>query len=267
MMQVDRVCSLFLVLTFCCLSVNGQAQSFNCRSAKALDEIAICQNKVLSELDEQMAALFLSRRAALSETQQLLLTAQQQSWLRERMTCTTDVSCIEHAYRRRISQLTPFGTMTSGPAPQPGSLSSASILVPLQREGGTYVVPVLINKAITLNFTVDSGAADVSIPADVFSTLVRAGTIQKTDLLGTKTYTLADGSTRSAQTFRLRSLTLGGKVLEDVAGSVAPIERLLLLGQTFLGRFKSWAIDNAKQALVSNRKTMRSRKSSNRSSI
>jgi hypothetical protein len=28
-------------------------------------------------------------------------------------------------------------------------------------------VPVKINNALTLNFTVDSGAADVSIPADV----------------------------------------------------------------------------------------------------
>ena len=46
-----------------------------------------------------------------------------------------------------------------------------SILVPLQKEGGTYVVPVLENDAIPLRFVVDSGAADVSIPADVVSTL------------------------------------------------------------------------------------------------
>ena len=39
----------------------------------------------------------------------------------------------------------------------------------MQIEGGTYVVPVLINDAITLDFVVDSGAADVSIPADVVS--------------------------------------------------------------------------------------------------
>ena len=143
----------------------------------------------------------------------------------------------------------------SGPsnvvAPSSGVGSSgAPILIPLQKEGGTYVVPVLINNAITLDFTVDSGAADVVIPADVFTTLVRTGTIQETDLLGTKTYTLGDGSTRSAQTFELRSLTIGSKVIEDVTGSVAPVEGLLLLGQTFLERFKSWSIDNAKHSLV-----------------
>ena len=46
---------------------------------------------------------------------------------------------------------------------------------PLKKEGGTFVVPVEINGAITLDFTVDSGAADVSVPADVFSTLARTG--------------------------------------------------------------------------------------------
>ena len=44
--------------------------------------------------------------------------------------------------------------------------------VPLRSEGGTFVVPVLINDKITLDFTLDSGAADVSIPLDVFSRLV-----------------------------------------------------------------------------------------------
>jgi gag-polyprotein putative aspartyl protease len=111
-------------------------------------------------------------------------------------------------------------------------------------------VPVLVNNTITLNFTVDSGASDVVIPLDVFTTLLRAGTIQETDLLGTKTYTLGDGSTRSAQTFRLRSLTLGGKVIEDITGSVAPVEGPLLLGLTFLERFKSWSIDNTTHSLV-----------------
>lgn len=94
-----------------------------------------------------------------------------------------------------------LGAGSSVPRKEPTPLS-APILIPLQKEGGTYVVPVLINNAITPNFTVDSGASDVVIPEDVVTTLVRTGTIQETDLLGTKTYTLGDGSTRSAQTFR-----------------------------------------------------------------
>jgi hypothetical protein len=124
------------------------------------------------------------------------------------------------------------------------------ILIPLQREGGTYVVPVLINNAIKLNFVVDSGAADVSIPADVVSTLLRTGTLSEADFIGTQTYRLADGSTMPSARFRIRSLIIGGNVVENVIGSIAPAEGALLLGQSFLSRFNSWSIDNGKQALV-----------------
>ena len=91
------------------------------------------------------------------------------------------------------------------------------------------MVPVQINGAITLKFTLDSGATDVTIPADVFSTLVRAGTIEDTDMLETKTYTLADGSTNHSQTFRIRSLKVGDTLLENVVGSVSDTKGMLLL--------------------------------------
>lgn len=122
--------------------------------------------------------------------------------------------------------------------------------VPMQIEGGTYVVPVLINDAITLHFVVDSGAADVSIPADVVMTLMRTGTLKKADFLGEKMYVLADGSKVPSQTFRIRSLKVGNKVLENVIGSVASVNGSLLLGQSFLSRFKSWSVDNTKHALL-----------------
>ena len=111
-------------------------------------------------------------------------------------------------------------------------------------------MPVLINKAITLDFVVDSGAGDVSITQDVFFTLIRTGTIQELDLTGKKTYKLANGLTESLPTFQIRSLTLAGTAIDDVSSSVTPIEGNLLLGQSFLTRFKSWSIDNAKEALV-----------------
>jgi predicted aspartyl protease len=131
-----------------------------------------------------------------------------------------------------------------------GHDSSASLAVPMQIEGGIYVVPVLINNAITLDFVVDSGATDVTIPTDVVMTLMRTGTLKKSDFLGEKTYLLADGSTVPSQTFRIRSLKVGNKVLENVIGSIASVKGSLLLGQSFLSRFKSWSVDNAKHALL-----------------
>ncbi len=50
--------------------------------------------------------------------------------------------------------------------------------------------------------------------------------------------------------FRLRSLKVGGKLIEDVVAALAPAQGSLLLGQSFLERFKSWSIDNAKGILV-----------------
>lgn len=125
-----------------------------------------------------------------------------------------------------------------------------SIAIPMKKQGGTYVIPVLINSAITLDFVVDSGATDVSIPGDVVLTLIRTGTLNDVAFIGEQRYRLADGSTTTSKTFRLQSLTVGGKTVKGVIGSVAPVQGTLLLGQSFLSRFKSWAIDNSTHSLL-----------------
>ena len=130
----------------------------------------------------------------------------------------------------------------------PTTFSTRSVRMHVQ--GGTYVVLVLINNAITLDFVVDSGSTDVSIPADVVLTLTRTGTIRPSDFLGSKIYALADGSKVPSETFRIRSLKVGDIVLENVTGSVADVHGSLLLGQSFLARFKAWSIDNTTHSLV-----------------
>jgi clan AA aspartic protease (TIGR02281 family) len=130
------------------------------------------------------------------------------------------------------------------------STADASISVPLRVEHGTFRIPVLINDRITLDFVLDTGATDVSIPADVFLTLMRTGTITKADFLEQATYKMADGTTVPGQKFRIRSLQVAGKIVNDVVGSIAPSKGDLLLGQTFLQRFNSWSIDNERKVLV-----------------
>jgi hypothetical protein len=49
-----------------------------------------------------------------------------------------------------------------------------------------------------------------------------------------------------------RSLKVGDRTLENVTGSIAPVDGSLLLGQSFLRRFKSWSIDNQREALILN---------------
>ena len=164
-----------------------------------------------------------------------------------------DASCqkigsVDHELEFRLvkgifAEVPPNGASgTQNPSPQTE--------VPLKKVGGTFVVPVEINGAITLDFTVDSGAADVSVPADVFSTLRRAGTINDSDIIGEQTYVLADGSKSESFTFTIRSLKVGGIIIENVRAGVAPQQGSLLLGQSFLERFRSVSFDNTKHVLL-----------------
>ena len=127
--------------------------------------------------------------------------------------------------------------------------------IALKREQGTFVVPVVLNGSLTLNFTIDSGAADVSIPSDVVSTLMRTGTIENGDFIGSQQYQLADGSVQRARRIRIRSLRVGSVELQNVVASEAPQAGMPLLGQSFLARLPSWSIDNQRHVLVINQST------------
>ena len=122
--------------------------------------------------------------------------------------------------------------------------------VSLQPSGGTFMVPVTINNSILLDFTIDSGAADVSITADVMLTLMRTDTITKDDFIETKKYSLADGSVVNSDVYRIKSLRIGELEVHDVTVSVSKLEGSLLLGQSFLKRLKSWSIDNQRHFLI-----------------
>lgn len=138
----------------------------------------------------------------------------------------------------------------SQPSPAPPVSTTRATLVPMRFKNGTFSIPVLINDKLMLDFVLDSGASDVAIPADVVRTLMRTGTLSDADFLETKTYRMADGSTVPGQTFRIRLLKVGDKVLENVTGGVVPVGGSLLLGQSFLRRLKSWSIDNERMVLV-----------------
>jgi clan AA aspartic protease (TIGR02281 family) len=130
-----------------------------------------------------------------------------------------------------------------GPAPQ---------MVPMEPYNGAFVIPVVLNDVLTEKFIVDSGSADVSIPADVASTLKKLGTMTGADFLGSKTYMLADGSKVPSEIYRVASLRIGGLLMENVTVRISAEKSHLLLGQSFLSRLKSWSVDNARQVMIFN---------------
>ena len=122
--------------------------------------------------------------------------------------------------------------------------------VPLINEHGSLEVPVVINGKSSFNFTIDSGASDVCIPANIFYALTAAGTVSQQDILDKRPYKLADGSTHYAQRFRIRSMRVGNLELSNVVASVVPAAGSLLLGQSFLSRFRSWSVNNERRVLI-----------------
>lgn len=125
-------------------------------------------------------------------------------------------------------------------------------IVSMEPHDGAFVVPVVLNDVMTAKFIVDSGSADVSIPEEVASTLLKSGTMTDADLLGSKTYLLADGSLVPSKIYRMASLRIGGMVMRNVTVRIAAAKSSLLLGQSFLGRLKSWSMDNARQVMIIN---------------
>lgn len=173
--------------------------------------------------------------------------------LHSRLSPATDAAAgmaASHALPSSATTASARGTELASPSSP--AIVTAPNTIPLKEMQGTPVLPVTINRQLTLNFIVDSGAGDVSIPADVVSTLVRTGTINESDFLGKATYVLANGTEVPSARFRIRSLKVGGVELQDVVAGINDVTGDPLLGQSFLHRFKSWSIDNQRQVLILN---------------
>ena len=127
---------------------------------------------------------------------------------------------------------------------------AASETVPLERQHGTYIISVQINGALVLPFVLDTGASLVVLPADVFRTLIRTGTVTRADFIGTGTAVLADGSRHDSEEYVLHEMRVGDHVVRNVTASVVSVGGAPLLGQTFLSKLPAWSIDNARQVLV-----------------
>jgi uncharacterized protein len=244
----DKVLKHLLLLCvlslFLSADVSAQdAPSFDCSKAVTPDEHAICSNARLSELDRLVAAGYQYVRQQYGDAEAKRVG---HPLLQVRHACSADETCIEQKQLFAIKQFqslgAPFGSIAILQSQNPLSLTKT--IVQLKSDGGIFVVPVEINGAITLDFVIDSGASDVSVPADVVSTLIRSRTIRPSDFIGKQTYVLADGSEVPSAVFIIRSLKVGDHFVENIRGSIAPAQGALLLGQSFLRNFKSWSIDN-----------------------
>lgn len=128
---------------------------------------------------------------------------------------------------------------------------ATSTEIALTTANGVKQVWGIVNGTATIPFILDSGAAEVVLPAKIAETLRQAGSLTLAEYRGTETYLTADGRQAESARYKLHSVTIGGRTVTDVlcvvvnGDDVAP-----LLGQSFLSRLGSWSIDNARQTLV-----------------
>lgn len=118
-----------------------------------------------------------------------------------------------------------------------------------QRMGGVFVLSALLAGSTQVYFIVDSGAATVQIPEEAVEEMKRAGKLTEADFMGQRRFFLADGRTMQQRVFRLHSLKIGDRIMENVLATMGAPKSRALLGQSFLRRLNWWKIDNVKNAI------------------
>jgi hypothetical protein len=147
----------------------------------------------------------------------------------------------------------PSAEQATSSAPSTPDLPAKEDEIPLQRQGNTYTLPVLVNGIIPIRFVLDTGAGDVLLPADVVFTLLRTGTLQSSDFISYRPYILADGRELPSAQFKIRELQVGQHTARNVIAGVGRLDSDALLGQSFLSRFGSATIDYKRGVLVLSR--------------
>ena len=117
------------------------------------------------------------------------------------------------------------------------------------RARGVFVLPAVLNGGPEVYFVVDSGAATVQIPEETAEALRRAGTLTDADFAGQRRFVVADGRGMQLKVFRLRSLKIGERTMENVLATVGAPRSQALLGQSFLQRLSWWKVDNVNNRL------------------
>jgi uncharacterized protein len=109
-----------------------RAASFDCGRAATGVEVAICEDRTLSALDDQMAQNYralLNRTSGATESR---IRAEQKTWLRQRNACGGDASCLNREYRARIQNIASWSSGASAPretaAAKPGEEKPRTIV-------------------------------------------------------------------------------------------------------------------------------------------
>lgn len=130
------------------------------------------------------------------------------------------------------------------------SVSGSSLTkIKLESFGGVYRVWVKIG-GTNQYFILDSGASDISLSLDAERELINSGVLKKEHYITPALYRLADGSIIKCRRLILPEMTIGDFKVNNIKASVGVSDSPLLLGRSFLDKFKKWSVDNSTRELL-----------------
>ncbi|AUP78330.1 retropepsin-like aspartic protease [Flavivirga eckloniae] len=122
-------------------------------------------------------------------------------------------------------------------------------IIDLEKKNGVSFLTINIG-GLETNAILDSGASDVSISESFEQELLSKNIINQKEYLKPGLYTIADGSVVQSNRFIIPYVKINNVLVKNVLCSVNKSKDVLLLGKSFLDRFKSWEINNESNKLI-----------------
>lgn len=121
--------------------------------------------------------------------------------------------------------------------------------IEMEKINGIYMIPCKVN-GLSLKFVLDTGASDVSISETEALFMLKNGYLKKEDIGEKEYYTLANGNVTEGIIINLKTIEIGGIVLNNTRASIVLEQKApLLLGQSVLEKLGTYKIDNNKLIL------------------
>lgn len=121
--------------------------------------------------------------------------------------------------------------------------------LPLINRGANYYLYVIINKVKKM-YILDSGASDMSLDEGTYEDLKQNAIVTSQNQLASEFYKLADGSSIKLRRTIIPRISFDNLVVSDIPSCIVKNNTPLLLGKSFLDKFKSWKIDTKKTQLI-----------------
>lgn len=123
------------------------------------------------------------------------------------------------------------------------SSGDSKTIIKMDKINGVYQIPVEVN-GVNMYFIFDTGASIISISDMEAGFLYKQGLLEQDDIIGTANFVDANGDISEGTIIILKSVKIGGRVLNNIEASVVHnLNAPLLFGQSALNKFGKISID------------------------